>query len=693
MKKNMLLLVLAFLAMGAWAQQITEQQAMYRALQFLNTNTALSRRAGSQQLKMHAARVEAQSVYAFNLEGGGYVIASADSRTLPVLGYSDKGSIDWDNMSDNLRGWLKQYDQALATLGNRQDFKDGIALGRPAKMRAAKVAIEPLIKTTWFEFAPYNNKAPLYAGAGEELQGKRCSAGGMAVALAQLMNYYQWPKTCPEIPAYESSSSYDDEEKWWHVDGLPSVTFDWDNMLDTFAEYDGEWELVRTLGTEAQQDAVATLMRYCGQAASINYTPQGSNAYSIMMVDALVRYFCYDDGAQLVGRSQYSIDEWEDLIYGELEGGHPVMYSANNELYYIPFICDGYDGNGLFHINWGWRGRDDGYFSLSLLDPSGFMDSRECTGFNANQEAIINVRPAPEGYQYQQILPAIYLCPDFPVSIVSEDIAYFTFLYAARYSEKDLLTDTAFGTCSDDGTLTPLFMGAPNDSLVVNTTLTELVNIYYVKIDSTAFQPGEQLTLYPMVKFRDQPGAEWQMLGSKQYCIYAGRADNGKFFLYSSVDLYDLEIVKTEFRKGGGQPGVNSELVLTMRNNGESEFMAPIYLSPLYFGNVKPSEITADTPYTEGDYVWGQTLLRPGEEGELSFRITTEEAGTIYLWLWLWDGTDLGGTFVETTATGINGVLSDTPEGRYYDLHGRGLQSRPVRPGIYINNGKKFVVK
>ena len=692
MKKNMLLLVLAFLAMGAWAQQITEQQAMDCALQFLNTNTAMPRRAGRQQLEMKAAKVEAQSIYAFNMEGGGYVIASADSRTLPVLGYSDSGTIDWDRMPENMRAWLKQYDEALATLGSRQDFKDGMALRCPARTRAAKAAIEPLIKTKWHQDAPYNNKAPLYAGAGEELQGQRCSAGEIAVALAQLMNYYQWPKVCPELPAYKSWSSYRDEEKYWDIEGLPSVTFDWDNMLDTYEEYDGE-TVVGTLGTEAQQEAVATLMRYCGQAVSMNYSPGSSNTDTVLMGDALVRYFGYDDGARMVGRVQYGIDEWEDMIYGELEGAHPVLYSGKSDLARFQFICDGYDGNGLFHINWGWGGCDDGYFSLSVLDPRSYMDMHDCLGFFWNQEAVINVRPAPEGYQYQQILPTVCLCVDMPVGVFAADSAYFTLFYLASYSDEEIYVGTAFGTCSDDGTLTPLFTGDPADSLVSSSIKNELLDIYFVKIDSTAFQPGEKLTLYPMVRFRNQPGAEWQMLGSKQMCIYAGRADNGQFFLYSCIDLYNMEIVKAEFRKGGGQPGVKSELVVTIRNNGVLDFIPGIYLTPLYYGNVSPDEITADTPYTEGDFIWSQTYLRPGEEAEVPFHIITDEAGTIYLWLWLWDGTDLGGTFVETTATGINGVLSDTPEGRYYDLRGRRLQSRPAKPGIYINNGKKFVVK
>ena len=68
MKKLQLFLVLSFLAIGAWAQQITEQQAMDRALQYLNTNTAAKARGlDGKQLNLKAAKVEPQSIYAFNL--------------------------------------------------------------------------------------------------------------------------------------------------------------------------------------------------------------------------------------------------------------------------------------------------------------------------------------------------------------------------------------------------------------------------------------------------------------------------------------------------------------------------------------------------------------------------------------------------------------------------------------------------
>lgn len=139
MKQLQLLFVLLSLTIGAYAQQLTEQQAMDRALQFLNTNTAAKARGmDGKQLNLKAAKIEPKTIYAFNLEGGGYVIASGDSRALPVLGYSDTGSIDWDQLPANMQGWLKSYDQAMATLGNRQDFKDGISLRNHVKTRRAR---------------------------------------------------------------------------------------------------------------------------------------------------------------------------------------------------------------------------------------------------------------------------------------------------------------------------------------------------------------------------------------------------------------------------------------------------------------------------------------------------------------------------------------------------------------------------
>ena len=102
-KRTILFVMSVLLSVGTWAQNMTEQEAAERALQFLRERGGASRakvmgNAPSQPV-LRAAKVEAEKIYAFNVEGGGYVIASGDSRTLPVLGYSDSDSIDCSRLS------------------------------------------------------------------------------------------------------------------------------------------------------------------------------------------------------------------------------------------------------------------------------------------------------------------------------------------------------------------------------------------------------------------------------------------------------------------------------------------------------------------------------------------------------------------------------------------------------------------
>ena len=134
--------------MGMWAQPITEKQALDRVMNYLHTNgSAKARGMDSKLTKLNAVKVEAQSIYAFNNEGGGYVIASADSRALPVLGYATEGQIDWERMPQNMREFLKSYDKAIATLGDNCDFADGNWSKGFAQTRKSRATIAPMLNT------------------------------------------------------------------------------------------------------------------------------------------------------------------------------------------------------------------------------------------------------------------------------------------------------------------------------------------------------------------------------------------------------------------------------------------------------------------------------------------------------------------------------------------------------------------
>ena len=134
-------------------------------------------------------------------------------------------------------------------------------------------------------------------------------------------------------------------------------------------------------------------MLYCGASVKMNYMPKESGALATSIAPALKKYFGYDENTHYVLRSDFGIDEWEDLIYTELAAGRPVIYDGRTLEVGHEFVCDGYQ-NGLFHFNWGWDGNYDGYFSLSVLNPngSGVGGSSMTDGYSIDQGAVIGIQ-------------------------------------------------------------------------------------------------------------------------------------------------------------------------------------------------------------------------------------------------------------------------------------------------------------
>ena len=703
---------------GAMAQQLTEQQAKERAGRFLKERRSQEAGVRSQEagvrsqetgvrrqeagvrregvrregVTLAAARVEAKSIYAFNCEGGGYVIASADSRALPVLGYSDTGSIDWERMPENMRVWLKLYDEAIATLGNRQDFKDGDMTGSHPTSRNGtqrqtrtngRTAIEPLIKTNWYQIVPYYNECPLYDGADSSQRGKRCLTGCTATATAQVMNYYQWPQEITDsLPGYDIETTYKDEKKVWHIDALPPVTFAWQDMLDCYLEpRDGSLQPKEILGTEAQQQAVATLMRYCGQAMKTTYGPAASATSTDAQYAALVKVFGYTAATKICFRTLYAIDEWEDIIYGELAAGRPVLYHGYTESEGHSFVCDGYDGDGLFHINWGWGGKDDGYFSLSVLNPYNNTSAGSGSsgiGFSINQGAVIYLDPMmdpqpspdegkPELFQYE-------------MSLEDNHTVRFTFGY--RKDDAGIAAvDNALGIRNDDGEWTPVFMGDLNDSIIYSN------NYMLVEVDSMAFLPGESLRLHPMLRFRHGDNTEWQMIPPEEYSLMAGRTEEGTFYLHILFNECDgLECIGGAITKGTGVVGEQSDVTVTVRNNNPKDYAGELCLVPYY------NDDEEDDTMSCGAY------LQAEKEGEVTFSFIPRHEGSVTLMLKSPSGYPLGSFTLEThEATGIEKVESgkrkEEREMWKEESGVRNVESLLLPKGIYIQDGKKFLRK
>ena len=695
--KWILLLLSLLTTLVTWAQPITEQEAAERALQFIrkhNTSSQARAMIRSTSLKiLEAVKVEAEKIYAFNVDGGGYVIASGDSRALPVLGYSDSGSIDWADMPENMRAWLKGYDEAIATLGSSSDFADGNLLTADGKQtsstRLARTAIEPMITTQWYQDAPYWNKIPLYDGDDPKKHGKNCLTGCVATAMAQIMKFHEWPKAeTKAIPAYDQETYYDGKSKIWHIDELPPITFDWANIIDKYTIRDNVTGKQTVVGTEAQQDAVATLMRYCSQACEMVLGTVSSGTYNSTTPRAYY-YMNYAPSVQLVNRAFRGIDEWEELIYSELSAKRPVHYNGVESSGGHSFVCDGYDGYGMFHINWGWSGENDGYYVLSVLNPyyDDALGRATRLGFCRNQSAVVGIQPPSEGI----LPPPLGRVVLHGIKPKSDSAVVYEFSYLGGMSYPAPTQDYALGTIDAEGKLKPHFIGDPNDSIVYSGS-----NTMTVEIDTAAIQPGESLLLYPMMKFRHLPESDWQLYDSQEYYVNVGRTADGKYYtIYTNPEVPkpNLTVVDLTMNPSISKPNETIELTLTIHNNDDTDFTDNLYITPDFYGDIDPADIATSKVKRYGDSMVAGAYIRAGQDTEVKFYMPLLMNGVVYLKVRTADYEYLKSYVVAieapTAVTSVSADDSDTSDAHYYDLQGRRLTTPPVQPGIYIYKGKK----
>lgn len=396
-------LVFVFCALMAsiniYAESVTEKAALEKAQQFMKGKVFKPKHLRRAQQKEKPQ--QAVPYYVFNADANeGFVIVSGDDRTVPILGYSDKGAIDLDNLPENLKAWLEGYSAEISSL-----------TGTESKLPSANpswTAIDPLVECHWGQDEPYNLQCPVYDEA-------YSVTGCVATAMAQVMYYHKWPvSTTMEIPAYTSKFTVNGKTYQSALESLPITTFKWDRMKDSYNSNE----------TGDAADAVAELMRYCGQAVEMKYSPSssGANVYAAHMV----KYFGYSAKATDIKRADYYTQEWEQIIYNELANNRPVLYSGSSSSGGHQFVCDGYDGNGMFHINWGWDGDSDGFFVLSVLNPQGrgIGGGTAKDGYTRGQWAIIGIEPATTD---ETAVPILYI----------DDISYTNSSYSRDAETED----------------------------------------------------------------------------------------------------------------------------------------------------------------------------------------------------------------------------------------------------------------
>ena len=332
LKRSFLILFLLLSVTTNYADNVDFNTALRIARAYVNTS-----KKDAQNIKTRAAATATQQpYYIFNDEAGkGFVVIAGDDKMGKVLAYSKEASINMENLNPEARYLFDTYRQVYEELSKNKTLTT-----RAGAATKAADAVQPLLKSKWGQDYPYSKQT-------------RYMTGCVATAVAQVMYYHKWPAQGKGQESY--TVKFDNTVR--SADFTKSH-YDWDNML---LDYN------RRNITTKQEDAVALLMNDVGIATNMQYTDRASGTQSYMAERALRNYFDYD--AAMVTRSYEGVDNFIEIVKEELRNGFPLYISGDSKTGGgHAWVCDGFDEEDRFHMNFGWNGQANGYYSLATLN-------------------------------------------------------------------------------------------------------------------------------------------------------------------------------------------------------------------------------------------------------------------------------------------------------------------------------------
>lgn len=617
MKNNLLQFILVALtiifAQSLWAGPRSLKQARAIAQRHARTvGMTLSPQDAPRKIKScpNRASATAQSYFVFqNGTDKGFTIVSGDDRLPEIVGYSTHGTYNETFQSDGFRRYMKAFTQITERLeqGDSCAERQACMLKQRQEKEASanRVKVSPLLgDITWGQGTPFNGQCPLF-------DDKRAVTGCSSTAMAQILAYHHYPASMlKDTPAYVSSKIVDLKEYTIEVPSRSKgIAYDWEAILPS---YRGDY-------SQRQADAVAQLLADCGAAMETNYSLTGSSAS--VMVDVLRDYFGYDaDLLKRVVRSYYTQDEWERMIDQELLALRPVLYDGYDpQLEGHAFVCDGADGMGLYHINWGWNGWDNGYFDLAVLNwiYDGVVTPDVDDGYNMNMSMIVGI--APDNGKTDDLwntgLDKVTLNNDYsnpvfavqPRNDASEDFYISARLYFIVPPGKDVYL--GIGRKEANGTLQLQSEAMHYDA----TQLTTYSNVKYFDLFSYACPVGET-ELFPMYS---TDGENW--IACESTSAHTRYRFNASVTDFTRIDpRLDINLEAEDVLYAKQDNVIN----LTFNNAEDQEIYASMSMSITY---------SQDQPT---DYYRTLTVVVPAHSSvKRTLTINPDRAGDCYVWL------------------------------------------------------------
>lgn len=636
------------------AQQLAQQFFASKGKHLKAPQLSLAHRAPNRLAK---GQNKPTAYYVFNAEKEqGYVVVSGDARSETILAYADSGHLDVATAPAPVKAFLQTYVEELAALNHSAQVRKTPAQGTPTER--AKRAIPPMLSTRWNQGAPYYNQMPqntTYRPAAPKHY-----TGCVATAMAQAMYYYKQPAATIDV-----------------IDGYKSETADWSgnykkDIPSIAAQTSIAWNKMKpiygTSYTEEQGNAVAQLMAMCATSVRAKLHSNETSAALSEADRALKEDFGYDASTRYVKRDAYDSRAWFELMYSELEAGRPVLYGGRSSDGGHAFILDGFDGNGYFHVNWGWGGLSDGYFRLSVMKPQNTgIGAQLSNGYSTSQEAIVGVRPSggpalPVDESYYRLTGENFCVK--PAEAGKE--AMITCDFVNRTSWKGIF-NYGWAVVKSDGALE----GILSKSIEIGPNyMVKAAEFSLLNSDLKAKGNGEY-KIVP-ISFRQDPKKLLACCDVNRQFVIARVAGNSVSY---EIVRQDPKLSLLSWNLVGTKVALAPlELQMNLRNLGTIEYNGPLYL----WRKDRPNELQAQTGAVvpAGETVKVALSVRIIHQGTLTYQVSTDLERTNILGETSVDITSHTlGAKLEVTRVEIEGAQETTPQQVHHVL-GKKVKAR-----------------
>ena len=734
MKKNLLVFLLGISPLVCSAEAISESRAAATAARFFAGEAPRYSRSTALPLKLvwkgqsktgRGATSATPAFYIYNRgDNQGFVIVAGDNVVKPILAYAHEGTFGVDNIPDHLKGWMTSREKQIGFLQSKGAVATDEVKAAWQTLAAGKPVV--LLHTVkWDQEYPYNTLLPGW-------NGWHSYVGCAVTATSIVMAHHQWPDN-----GVGTTSSYYASDMGEQIPAIKlGHPYLWEKMpeLCQYNEYP----------MEVQAAAVSTLTRDVGYLMKANYGYSSTGARIQNAATKLPKHMKYRPEAFYIDQKGSMLSDlvWKKLLKHELDHNRPIVFAGYNSYSTLghAFVLDGYDTEDYFSVNWGWSGRSNGFFSLGNLYPFEQGAGGGDYDFTEAQEAVLRLLPNKSGSEYEVFDYVIFTGTNY----VSKGLNLYDTTQPLNPGAEVVITAGRFANFSTRPYTSALRLAVTDASGKIKQVLHTTVERHLApgqgmmpfdenrdKVSVTlphAIAEGDRIRLmyqatdqsWKPVVCEDSDG-QWEIVlkegGQQQEEIVVNTAagDNlaGRAIATFSAD-YPTTPSNPHIEAFYAEQKDASTIVLKKINKQNEVLVIPDNVG-VVLSSDGPSQFTMIPSEAATAQVPGSNLLKPtGKAGlwidesinayalakrdnHILFHLLGTENRTIpahrsYLEL----PSDMNATSVKMVfddeATGIEPLTLSDKNAAIYDLSGRKVSS-VMKGGVYIRNGKKFIVK